>query len=225
MLRAIVLDFNGVIADDEDIHFELLRDVMLPLGLRITQQDYLDKYVVYRDKEAFTEALKAAGREPTDGEVQRLSNEKRRRYMSEALPRVRVFPGACEFVAAAATEYPLAVASGAARPEIEAVLSHLGIQSHFRHIIGADDVARGKPEPDVYIEAVRQLAETAPGLEARDVLAIEDTPGGIISARAAGLRVAAVLNTFPASQLGEANIILSKGLNARALDQIRAVMS
>ncbi|HEU4391111.1 MAG TPA: HAD family phosphatase [Blastocatellia bacterium] len=224
MLRAIVLDFNGVIADDEHIHFELLRDVMAPLGLDITQQDYLDKYIVYRDEEAFTEALKAAGREPAPGDVERLCNEKRRRYINDALSRVQVFPGACDFVRAAARQYPLAIASAAARPEIEAVLRHIGIRAHFNQIVAAEDVARGKPEPDVYIEAVRRLALTAPGIVASEVLAVEDTPGGIASARAAGLRVAAVLNTFPANDVAAADIILEYGLKAEALDQIHQLL-
>jgi HAD superfamily hydrolase (TIGR01509 family) len=225
MLRAIVLDFNGVIADDEHIHFELLRDIMAPLGLVITQQDYLDKYVVYRDEDAFTEALQASGREPVDSEVRRLCEEKRRRYITDALPRVRVFPGARDFVVAAAREYPLAIASGAARQEIEAVLRHLGIDTHFKHIVAAEDVNRGKPEPDVYIEAMRRLAETTSGLEPGHVLAIEDTPGGIASARAAGLRIAAVPNTFPVNRLGEADVMLSSGLNEAAVVEIKEYFS
>jgi HAD superfamily hydrolase (TIGR01509 family) len=153
--------------------------------------------------------------------VDRLVSEKRRRYREEELRNVRVFPGVREFVAIAAAECPLAISSGAARQEIEALLDYIGIRHHFSAIVGAEDVKNGKPEPDAYVEAVSRLSARTRRLEPSGIVAVEDTPGGITAARRAGLRVAAVLNTFPAWDLKEADTILAGGLNPASLAQLR----
>jgi HAD superfamily hydrolase (TIGR01509 family) len=211
MLKAIALDFNGVIVDDELVHYRLIRDLVAPLGITVTEADYFEKYVVYRDDEAFQRVLADAGRSASPEVVERLVQEKRRRYLTEVLRDLRVCPGVREFIPAAAAAYPLAVVSGAARAEIEAILEHIGLRSYISVLVGAEDVTDGKPAPDPYIEAVRRLRSRVPGLRPSEVLAVEDTPGGIQAARQAGLRTAAVLTTFPAEALRDADLILWEG--------------
>ncbi|MCS7311365.1 MAG: HAD family phosphatase [Acidobacteria bacterium] len=212
MLKAIAFDFNGVLIDDEAVHYQLIRDLVAPLGIVVTEADYLEKYVVYRDDDAFRQVLTDAGRPATPDLVERLVQEKQRRYLEAALRNLRVCPGVPAFIPAVAAAYPLAVVSGAARAEIEAILGHIGLRSYFRVIVGAEDVAHGKPAPDAYVEAVRRLRTWVPDLRPAEVLAIEDTPGGLLAARQAGLRTAAVLTTFPAEALRDADLILWDGL-------------
>lgn len=224
MLKAIVLDFNGVIVDDEPVHCRLLGEVMAPFGLRITEKDYYERYIVFRDEEAVSRALEEAGEEPSSEAVAQLVAQKRRLYLTQGLSEIRVFPGVQDFIVAAAASYRLAIASAAARQEIEAVLAHLNLSSYVSCVIAAEDVKNGKPAPDVYIEAIsglNDLFEGVSGLKPHEAVAIEDTPGGIASARAAGLRVAAVLNSFEESALKDADVILSNGLGREALDRIR----
>lgn len=219
MLEAIVLDFNGVIVNDEHVHYLLLREVMAPFGLNITTEDYLNKYVVFGDEDAFAFALDESGQQPTTEAVERLVREKRRRYLEEAVHQIEVFPGVTEFIREASAVYPLAIASGAAREEVLSLLKHFGLDANISAIVAAEDVKNRKPAPDAYLAAVQGLKR-----EGRNVAAIEDTPGGIMSAKQAGLRAVAVPNTFPVEALAEADLVLPFGLNPAALSKIKAMM-
>ena len=101
--------------------------------------------------------------------------------------RVPLLPHAVEAARALAGRWPLAVASSANRPLIDLVLELTGMAGLFRVTVSSEEVPRGKPHPDVYIEAARRL-EVDPGAS----VAIEDSTNGIRSARAAGMRVIAV---------------------------------
>jgi HAD superfamily hydrolase (TIGR01509 family) len=98
-------------------------------------------------------------------------------------------PGARDLVVAISERVPIALASSAARPAIDAVLDHLGLTSRFTATVSSDEVAQGKPSPDVYLEAVRRL-----GMEPARCLAVEDSTNGIFAAHAAGLAVVAIPN-------------------------------
>jgi HAD superfamily hydrolase (TIGR01509 family) len=100
---------------------------------------------------------------------------------------VPLLPHAVETVRAFAKRWPLGLASSANRPLIELVLELTGIKELFSATVSSEEVARGKPDPDVYLEAARRLGPE-PGLCA----AVEDSTNGILSAKAAGMRVVAV---------------------------------
>jgi HAD superfamily hydrolase (TIGR01509 family) len=111
----------------------------------------------------------------------------------EHLPLI---PGAHEAVERVAAWWPLGLASSANRPVIEVVLELSGLGDFFETTVSSEEVARGKPAPDVYLEAARQL-RADPTLCA----AVEDSSSGILSAHAAGMRVVAIPNrTFPPSE-------------------------
>jgi HAD superfamily hydrolase (TIGR01509 family) len=110
-----------------------------------------------------------------------------------ALP---LLPGAVETVRDLATTWPLGLASSSNRPVIERFLDRSGLRSCFVATVSSEEVARGKPAPDVYLEAAGRM-----GVSARDAVAIEDSTNGIWSAVAAGLAVVAVPNReFPPTQ-------------------------
>jgi HAD superfamily hydrolase (TIGR01509 family) len=134
---------------------------------------------------------------------------------------VPLLPHAVETVRALAQRWPLGLASSANRPLIELALELTGIRELFSATVSSEEVARGKPEPDVYLEAARRLG-AEPGLCA----AVEDSTNGILSARAAGMRVVAVPRPdFPPSpgELNRADAVIDSlaGLG-EALDRIAA---
>ena len=133
--------------------------------------------------------------------------------------RVPLLPHAVEAVRAAAEHWPLAVASSANRPLIDLVLDLAGLGSLFRATVSSEEVPRGKPAPDVYIEAAARL-NAAPGACA----AVEDSTNGIRSAKEAGMRVIAVPRPdFPPSgeELARADVVLdSLAQLLPALDRI-----
>jgi HAD superfamily hydrolase (TIGR01509 family) len=120
--------------------------------------------------------------------------------------RLPVLPGAREAVERLGDRFLLGLASSSNRPVIDVVLRELGVAERFAATVSSEEVARGKPAPDVYLEAARRLGVEAPGC-----VAIEDSENGIRSAAAAGLRVIAVPNAaFPpaADALALAAVVL-----------------
>jgi HAD superfamily hydrolase (TIGR01509 family) len=100
---------------------------------------------------------------------------------------LRLMPGAREAVERVAAKWPLAVASSANKPLIELALELSGLGEHFRAVVSSEEVPRGKPAPDVYIEAAHRL-----DVDPTSCAAVEDSTNGLLSARAAGMRVIAV---------------------------------
>ena len=133
-----------------------------------------------------------------------------------------IFPGIPEFVRHAAGAYPLAIASGALRHEIEYILEQAGLHKEFAYITSAEDVTRGKPDPQPFLltlAGLRRLRD--PNLNAGSCLVIEDSLPGIRSAKAAGMKVLAVSNTHTIQDLHEAHAI-THSLKETTLEDLRA---
>lgn len=211
MLRALIFDFNGIIVDDEPIHFELFRRVLAEEGIELTEQDYYARYLGFDDRGAFTAAYLEHSQSLDEQLLARLIDRKAIYYQNEIRNNVRIFPGVESLVADLARQFPLAVASGALRHEIETILSAAGLLKHFTVVISAEDVNRGKPEPEIFLKALARLNtqfENGPAITAADCLVIEDSKEGIRGARRAGMKCLAVSNSHPAELLHEANTVV-----------------
>jgi beta-phosphoglucomutase-like phosphatase (HAD superfamily) len=208
MLRAVVFDFDGVLVDSEPLHYRALRESLLPEGIAIDEAEYGREYLAHTDREAIRLALERHGLACDLSRVDGLARHKADLFAA-LLPEIPFFPGARELVRELAAGLPLAIASGALHQEIEAILHAGGIREAFSAIVGADDVAHGKPDPEPYRAAATMLRWSMPGLRPGDCLAIEDAMPGIVSARAAGLRVVAVTNTYAAPSLGAAHLVVA----------------
>lgn len=222
-MRAVVFDFDGVLVDSEPLHFRALRDSLLPEGITLTQQEYQDVYLAYDDREAVRLALERAGAPPDLARVAAVAARKAALF-ERRLPEIDFFPGARELVVELARELPLGIASGALRAEIEAVLEAAGLRACFGAVVGADDVARTKPHPEPYLAAVRRLAARVAGLAPAECLAIEDSPPGLLSARAAGLFALGVAHTYPAAKLGGVAHAVVASLAGLRPDDLRGLL-
>ncbi len=187
-----LFDFNGVLLDDEHVHAAAMAEVLAPMGVVITERDYFERYFVFDDREALRAALVDAGREANDALVARLVSEKQPVYLRRVATDGRPYPGAADLVRATAGRGMVGVVSGALRHEIELALDAMRLRDLVAFIVSAEDTRRSKPDPEGYLLAKRELA--ARGREPRAVV-IEDSPGGVAAAKAAGLSVAAVLHT------------------------------
>ena len=184
MLKAILFDCNGVIADDEPIHLALFQEVLEREGVRLTREDYFEKYLAMDDKDCFRAVMADHGKSPDEAVIRRLVRVKSELYMQRAPSRLTILPGVVEFVMAAAQKYPLAVASGALRREIELILRVAGIETYFDAVVAAEDVTHGKPDPEAYQKALVALNAKVPSLGARpsECMVVEDSKHGIASA-------------------------------------------
>jgi beta-phosphoglucomutase len=209
-LKAVIFDCDGVLVDSEPLHYRAFQEVLEPLGLGYDYDRYLESYIGFDDRDGFMEAFKAARRPLEAAELKslvRAKGEAFRRIVSRGLAS---FPGVVDLVRdLAAHEVPLAISSGALRSEIAMFLEALGLSTAFRTVVAADDVEKSKPDPETYRVALERL-KAACRLEVpstRQVVAIEDTPTGIQSAKGAGLFVVAVTHSYEAAALQEADFV------------------
>jgi HAD superfamily hydrolase (TIGR01509 family) len=211
MLRAVIFDFNGIIVDDEPIHFELFQKVFGEEGIVLTEEAYYARYLGFDDRGAFMAGFQDNSRPLNDAKLAELIERKAEYYQEAIRNHVTIFPGVKSLVADLAISLPLAVASGALRNEIETILTTAGLINHFKAIVSAEDVERGKPEPDIFLKALEFLNAKTNGndpIQAADCVVIEDSKEGIRGARRAGMKVLAVTNSHPAELLNEANAIV-----------------
>lgn len=211
MLRAILFDFNGVLVDDESIHFELFQQVLAEEGIELSSEDYFAKYLGYDDRACFRAALEATGGPAEPVLLSRLIARKaayyQNRVRNEGYP---LFPGAVALIDSAISEgLMLGIVSGALRNEVEGALRLIGVRQHFKTLVTAEDVGASKPDPEGYRRGL-QLLSSEPPLPSRlfhphEVLAIEDSPTGLEAAQGAGLMTLGVAHTYPASQLDMAD--------------------
>jgi len=206
-MRAVIFDFDGVLVDSEGLHFRAQRDALLTAGVAIEKDEYYRHYLAFDDRGAIRIALERHGQPSDRDRVEALAQIKARRY-ADLLPEVPFFAGARELVRALAPRHPLGVASGALHREIDAILTAGGLRDAFTAIVGADDVGHTKPHPEPYLTAMTRLEARAPGLRAAECLVFEDSVPGIASARAAGMKVVAITNSYPAAKLATAHRVV-----------------
>ena len=112
-IGAVIFDFNGVLVDDESIHFALFREVLAQQGVAITERDYHERYLGYDDRGCFEAALVDAGQYARSEQIDQLIAQKARRYVEVAATDLRFFPEAAETLEAVAARWPVAICSGA----------------------------------------------------------------------------------------------------------------
>jgi HAD superfamily hydrolase (TIGR01509 family) len=208
MIQAVFFDFNGVIIDDEAIHLKTYTEALADEGVELTREDYFNSLGM--DDVTFVRAaFGRVGREPSDEVMLRViekESAKHRAVIDEELP---LAPGVVTFVKALARHHPLGVVSMAMREEIDYVLARAGILNQFAVVVSAEDVTTYKPDPACYLKALEFLnarrgeSQILP-VAASECLVIEDSPPGIRSARAAGMRTLGVTNTVSDRALRDA---------------------
>jgi beta-phosphoglucomutase len=209
-LRAIVFDFDGVIANSEPLHFRAFRDILARSGIELTETDYYGRYLGFDDVGVFRSVGAELGQSWTMRDIAGMVADKALRLEELERDVSVLFPGAADAVRRAAAAVPIAIASGALGPEIRRILNHAGLTKFFSAIVAAEDTPASKPAPDPYVRAVSLLREHIPGAELQpsECVAIEDSRWGLESAREAGLRTVAVTTSYDASELAAADLII-----------------
>lgn len=206
MKQALLFDFNGVLVNDEEQHYESLRIVLREEGIELTREQYYADYMGFDDRMSFVEAFRRAHRTPLTTHLDHLIAAKSRVYQSLIAGGVELVPGAAEFVARAAEEFRLAIVSGALRREIEEALEQSGLRRHFPVIVAAEDVALCKPDPEGYLAARAALAR-AGRLSTGRCVVLEDSLPGLEAARAARMRCVALSTSHAAEALRGADLV------------------
>ncbi|QUC60219.1 HAD family phosphatase [Streptomyces sp. A2-16] len=182
---SVIFDLDGTLVDSEPNYYEAGRQTLAEHGvLNFTWNDH-ERYVGISTRETVERWKSLYGLRAS---VPELLADKNRRYLELARTATRAYPEMRKFVELLAGEgVPMAVASGSSRAAIEAILAGTGLDAYLPTTVSADEVAHGKPAPDVFLEAARRL-----GAAPADCVVLEDAAPGVAAAHAAGMRCVAI---------------------------------
>jgi HAD superfamily hydrolase (TIGR01509 family) len=202
VIDAVVFDLDGVIIDSEELWDEVREGLARERGGRWSAQAQAD--MMGMSSTEWSRYLhEVIGLPESPEEINREVVDRMLARYSEHLPLI---DGAVDAVKRLAAHWPLGVASSSNRQLIDRVLEVSGLAPYFKATVSSEEVERGKPAPDVYLEAARRL-----GVEATRSAAIEDSASGIRSAHAAGMHIVAIPNRAfppPADVLALADVVL-----------------
>jgi len=203
VIEAVVFDLDGVLLDSEQLWDKAREQLARERGGRWHDQAQRDMMGM-SSLEWSRYMHETIGLPEPPEEISREVVERLTALYRERLPAI---PGAKEAVERLAADYKLGLASSSNRELIDLALELLGVAHLFAATVSSEEVARGKPAPDVYLEAARRL-----GIEPARAAAVEDSQNGILAAKAAGMRVIAIPNRhFPPDEeaLARADVTLS----------------
>ena len=214
MIDGVVFDLDGVLLDSEQVWDGVREELARERGGRWHDRAQRDMMGMSSPEWSRYMHDVVGLTEPPE----EISAEVVRRLAALYSKHLPALPGAREAVERLAARWPLALASSSNRELIDLALELLGVARLFQATVSSEEISRGKPAPDVYLEAADRL-----GVEPSRAAAIEDSHNGIRSAKAAGMRVLAIPNRhFPpdADVLGEADVVLDSlaELTADAVD-------
>ncbi len=200
MPRSLLLDFNGVIINDEEQHRESLTATLAGYGITLSREGYYAEYLGFDDRECFRHAFHEAGMSTEATAITEAVAGKGRAYQTLISQQMDLVPGSIAFIEAAFREgIPIGVVSAARREEIEFVLKTTGVLDLVDVIVAAEDVTTCKPSPEGYLYGLDLLRA-----DPATALAVEDSIPGMQAARAAGLAVVMLSTSHPAATLRKA---------------------
>jgi beta-phosphoglucomutase-like phosphatase (HAD superfamily) len=178
MIRALIFDFDGTLADTMPLHWQAWQTVLQRHGLTLTEEQFyalggVPARDILRD---------LAGQQGIDLDPVEAAGEKVAAYVP-LIPQVQPIEPVLEIARRHRGRLPMAIATGGTRWVIEEVMAHLGVGDWFDALVASDDVVHQKPAPDIYLEAARRLA-----VEPEHCRAFEDTELGLTAIRAAGMQ-------------------------------------
>ena len=202
MIDAVVFDLDGVLLDSEQLWDEAREELARERGGRWHERAQRDMMGMSSPEWSRYMHDVIGLREPPEEIDAEVVARIERRYR-ERLP---LLPGAAEAVERLAARWPLGLATSSNREIVDLVLEVSGLDRFFRATVSSEEVPRGKPAPDVFLEAARRLR-----VAAERTAVVEDSENGILAGRAAGMRVVAIPNPhFPPGEeaLAEADVVL-----------------
>jgi HAD superfamily hydrolase (TIGR01509 family) len=202
-IAAVVFDLDGVLIDSESVWDAARRAVVSDAGGRWPES--ATRAIMGMRSREWSRYLHDELGVPLEPEE--INARVLERVLDSYRRELPLLPGALDAVRRLSERWPLGLASSANRQAIDAVLDAAGLTACFSATVSGDEVARGKPSPDVYLEAARKL-----GVDARDSVAVEDSTNGLLSAAAAGMVVVAIPNPeFPPEQEALSRAALTVG--------------
>ncbi len=212
MLRAVIFDFDGVIADSEGLHLCAFNQVLGQYGVEITTKDYYKDYLGLIDIDCFRLVAERNRLGPDRQGIENLVKEKNQIFERLAKAEGRIIEGVRDFLQMLKqNNIPMAIYSGALLAEIELILEQAELRPFFEAIVSAEQVKNGKPNPEGFLLALRKLNEDNQNpILANECIVIEDSHWGLAAAKAAGIHTVAITNSYDAEQLSMAEKVVNR---------------
>ncbi len=212
MLKAVIFDFDGVIADSEALHLRAFNEVLAPFRLEITTEDYYKTYLGLTDADCFKELAQKHPAIFKDTSVETLLKKKKIAFGKLAKTEAEIIDGVRKFLEMLRkSEIAMAICSGALLGEIELILEGAALSDYFDCIVSAEQVKRGKPYPDGFLLALKKLNEVSKEkITPKQCIVVEDSHWGLEAAKKAGMHTIAVTNSYDAKQLSMAEKIVKR---------------
>lgn len=225
MLRAVIFDFDGVIADSEGLHYRALNEVFKLYGVDVPREVHWAKYLGYTDRENIEAVSRDYGMGLSAGQVEEIMRQKAEVFVEMVRRENPLIDGVEKFISLLVeNRIRRAICSGALLSDIREMLANTDLMSRFDVIVTADDVQKGKPDPEGYLLTLEKLnaTETNP-IRPDECAVVEDSHWGLEAAAAAGMHRVAVTNTYPREQLdGKAELVV-EGLNEISLVDLERI--
>jgi beta-phosphoglucomutase len=228
MIQAIFFDFNGIIIDDEPLQMQAYQELLREQGIELTESDYYGALGM-DDKTFVRAAFERTSRKLSPEILQLMLDAKTVRHRKLIEDELPMFPGVVTFLKATSRSYAIGLVSMATLDEIEYTLNRARLLSLFSVIVSAEDVNVCKPAPDCYRIGLEKLNDKRRQqrllpLLPNECLGIEDSPPGIESGKAAGMRTLGVTNTVSEEELRAAGAeVVTRSLADWTVDAVRHV--
>ncbi len=212
-LKALILDFDGLILDTETTDFESWRVVYQEHGVQMPREEWIQ--AIGSGGKAFDPVARLAELTGRTLEAASLRNA-RKQVRDTMLERLEPLPGVVAWIESALSRgMTLAVASSSSKAWVEGHLGRAGLRRHFAELVTSEQVAQVKPDPALYLRALSAL-----GVSPGEALAVEDSPHGVAAARAARLRCVAVPGPMTRGcDFRQADLLLGS-LSERSLEDV-----
>lgn len=208
--RAVILDFNGTLAEDEAVLIGIYQELAREHGLPFDAGEY-PRFAGRPDRAMFESLFRARGRPLEAATADRLLRDRVERYKSAVSDDHRVSDDTVAFVRALAAEVPVGIASGAFREEIVHVLELAGLVELVSVIVAIDEVRAGKPDPESFTAALARINRDRTEAIAPDLtVVVEDATDGARAAAAAGMRCIAIRGRAYDEESGVAELVVDR---------------
>ena len=210
VLKAVIFDFDGVISDSEPCHLAATNKVLADFGVQLSKEEYYSEYLGFTDCEMFEAIRERYETDYKEIPIKQLVEQKGIFFEEVIRQTDHLIEGIPELIKKLKSSgINVGIYSGALSGDIELMLKDSGVADCFDTIITADDVEKGKPDPEGYLLALEELNTISKTpITAKECVVIEDSHWGIVAAKKAGMKTVAVTNSYPAEELKDADLII-----------------
>lgn len=226
MLKAVIFDFDGVISDSEILHFRAFNQMLAQYGIEITIKDYYKTYLGFNDVDCYKLLIHQGLLKIDEQQIADLVEQKKLIFEKLAKTEGRMIEGVRDFLTMLEdNDIPMAICSGALLTEVEMILEEARLRHLFEVIVAAEQVKKGKPDPEGFLLTLQRLNENRENpITANQCTVIEDSHWGLEAAKAAGMHTIAVTNSYDAEQLSMAEKIVAR-LNELGMNDLQQLCS